>query len=109
MMKYNKPEIALCLLAQSVSFLVIALLTMSKKKSFARAILVFSAIGAGCAAFLLWRQTIEDRITAYRCQSAMDSFCDVSGFEDADCADMCDFDIPDLGEFEITEDDVSVW
>jgi hypothetical protein len=106
MMKHNKPEIALCMLVQSVAFLIVALLTMSKKKSFSHVILIFSAIGAGCAAFLLWRQTLEDKMTARRRQSAMDSFCDISGFEDADFDDAYDFDVPDLEEVEISENDI---
>lgn len=98
MIKYNKPTIALCLVIQSLLCLALNLIMTSRKRHWANVMLILSAIGAGCAAYLLWQQSLENKITARRKQNAMDLFCDVSTCDD--------FDIPDFDDLEIDEADI---
>lgn len=108
MIKHNRPTIALCLMVQSVTCLILHFIITSKKKNWANVILLLSAIGAGCAAYMMWRQSVEDKITARRRQRAMDSFCDISASDETfdDYFNDDDFEIPDFSDIDVDEADI---
>lgn len=95
-MKKFKPILGISLLVQSVTFFVLCLLNLEKKKNLAKAFGVFSAIGGIAGVALL----VSEFKTRKRLKAAEDAYFDeydefISDFDDIDANEddiLCSFE-----------------
>ena len=91
-MKKFRPIIGISLLVQAVTFFILCLVNVEKRKNLARAFGVFGAIGGAAGAYLLVTDYQERKKAQLEDEEFFDEFDELYG----------DFD-----DFEVAEDDIA--
>ena len=110
MSKKVKFTVAISLLVQSVSFVVVFFILAAKKKSFAKAFLALAAIGGAAGTGMLFSYLNDEKKSlAFDDDFLFDDWDDVCDCEDCDCEDCdsaeCLHDEADASENEEPADD----
>ncbi len=88
-MKKLRPILAVSLLVQSLTFFVLSLLNIEKKKNLAKAFAAIGAVGGAAGAYLLVTE-----FKARKCCDCCSDDCDeLDEFDDFDDLDVCEDDI----------------
>lgn len=99
-LKKTRPYIAITLLVQSFTFVILFFMLYSKKKkSIASAFLALAGAGAALGGYLLWLTRQDEREESEQYSSYLNHL-----FEDG-LSDMNDWDDADLRDFEIPMDE----
>ena len=95
-MKKFRPILAISLLVQSVTFFILSILNIEKKKNLAIAFGIFSAIGGASGTALLYSEYKERKALKYEDEDFFDEFDEfIDDFDDIDVDEdeiVCSFE-----------------